>query len=374
MDMEPCLFYFSFILYASLATNSSCCGLTCRGDEILYITPSTNICPTEPCLTLSQFAIGANTTVKSNTTLLFLPGYHSLCSELTVSNVKVFSMLSNSKFYSPALNVICQHNSTFKFENIGHILIQGLMFVGCGSKFISVHELGVEYSMFLGQKSNGIALAVVKTIAKIENSFFVSNTAGTYRGYIGSNGTKIYGYVGGAIIANQSNVDIQESKFQWNSAEVGGAIFATNNSNITIINSVFADNHVMLLGGVIVMEYGKLSIYKSQFSSSIATVGGVLSIGRLIQYPCTMNISESSFRNNYAGKFGGVIDMSYNGSVTITRSRFAHNSAGTQGGVMTFQSDLISVMISNCEFSNNTANLIGGGVANSNGICHCDYH
>ena len=45
-----------------------------------------------------------------------------------------------------------------------------------------------------------------------------------------------HAYVGGAIIANQSNLTIIKSNFEGNSAEIGGAIFAAVNSNITIIS------------------------------------------------------------------------------------------------------------------------------------------
>lgn len=90
-----------------------------------HIIQSPNHCPVDACLTLSSFVVDANLYVDSNTSLIFHPGNHMMDSELNVTNVENFSMIS----YSTSAGIICDHSSLttwfdhadFIFKAIDHV-------------------------------------------------------------------------------------------------------------------------------------------------------------------------------------------------------------------------------------------------------------
>ena len=158
------------------------CSNTCLAIEesaVLYIKPSpSSQCPEESCLTLSQLI--ANTTLKLNTTLIFLPGNYSLQREISVKNLDNLAIFSNS------CTVIYQRDASFKFENIGCLWISGLKFVGCGNnQALFVKDFELDNCIFLGQKESGTALEVNETSLCVVNTAFAFNTVGSFRGPIG---------------------------------------------------------------------------------------------------------------------------------------------------------------------------------------------
>lgn len=195
---------FLILVFVSICSNS-CFAI--EESAVFYIKPSPNApCPEVSCLTLSKFI--AHTTLKLNTTLIFLPGNYSLGTEISVKNLKNLAIVSNS------CTIICQRDASFKFYNIGCLWIRGLKFVGCGNnQALFVKEFVLDNCIFLGQKESGTALEVNETSLSVVNTSFVFNTVGSFRGPIGIlkywfNGTLEsdcpYAYVGGAIIATQA--------------------------------------------------------------------------------------------------------------------------------------------------------------------------
>ena len=67
----------------------------CSGQTTYLIksTPSTS-CPSDPCLTLSEYTQQPLHYLTSNTTLLLLPGDHVLSTNFTVENVSGFEIMS----------------------------------------------------------------------------------------------------------------------------------------------------------------------------------------------------------------------------------------------------------------------------------------
>ena len=327
---------------------------------MLYIKPLPNaLCPMETCLTLSQFTAKIKQKhLELNTTIIFLPGNYSLEAEIFVTDLCHFSVFSNSSI------IICQRDASFKFDNISYLWIRGLKFVGCGNNSAkSVEQFRLENSIFLGQKESETALEVIETSIKIVNSSFLFNTVGTFRGPIGvlkysnwADGPLVYAYVGGAIIANQSNVTIKKSTFLGNRAEIGGAIFATQSSSIMMINSMFMENSVAdyfgmhCYGGVLYSENGLFVATGCEFSDNTATYGTVITA-----FNCTINVTSSKFYNNIAKEQGGVVWIQTGSSLTISDSEIANNTAQRKGGGIIHMTDSSSVMINVCQVYNNFA-------------------
>lgn len=108
--------------------------LVCSGaglvlSKVYHITPSSSDpCPVEPCLTLSQFVIDANDYVDYNMTLIFQPKGHILESECLIANIGMFSMLSNSS--NAAIRITCNQLGRFTIDSVHTLLVSNLTFVG----------------------------------------------------------------------------------------------------------------------------------------------------------------------------------------------------------------------------------------------------
>ena len=106
-------------LYTTLSSFSE------EESDVIYIRPVNVQCPSESCLTLSQFA--QNTTLEHQS-FIFLPGNHNLDTEIVVANIsKVIFMIPNSSLVA---TIYCQNKAYLKFHEIKHLLIVGLNFIG----------------------------------------------------------------------------------------------------------------------------------------------------------------------------------------------------------------------------------------------------
>ena len=220
------------------------------------------------------------------------------------------------------MSIVCHRDASFKFESIGTLWIEGFRFLGCGSsKVKSVTDFLLEKTTFIGKNGSRTALEVDKTKVSIVDSLFEYNTVGSLRGPVRIlKGSKYqYAYVGGAIIANQSNITIIKSRFMRNQADIGGAIFSTQSSNITIINSSFVGNSAvnyskgLYFGGVLYADGGMTGVHntptqtsiivsESEFCNNTATNGVVLTAVN-----CMISITVSNLHGNVADKCGGVL-------------------------------------------------------------------
>ena len=328
--------------------------LVCSGlvsSEVYHIQSSpSDSCPAEPCLTLSQFANNSSNYVSINTTLLFLPGNHSLESELLVTNISMASMIS--RFTNASSTVItCNHLGRLDIAHVSVVYISGLTFVGCaGNRVDSVDRFTLEESSFIGQEDvSGTALTLVESSACLIKSFLSNNRgSNNHRSiechdyYYSRSARKVDTWVGGAIVSTSSNVTFIESRFEENSAEVGGVIFSELHSNIIIINTTFIGNHADINtkyvhcpgGGVLYTENGgTVMIRNSHFiqnSANFSSRGGVLAGAN----NTTITITDSEFTSNSGARGGGVVAAwgATNTTITITDSEFASNSAAGWGG------------------------------------------
>ena len=130
-------------LYTTLSSFSE------EESDVIYIRPVNVQCPSESCLTLSQFA--QNTTLEHQSFIL-LPGNHNLDTEIVVANIsKVIFMIPNSSLVA---TIYCQNKAYLKFHEIKHLLIVGLNFIGCtNSQIISVNQCTIQIQFFLASKA-----------------------------------------------------------------------------------------------------------------------------------------------------------------------------------------------------------------------------
>ena len=225
-----------------------------------------------------------------------------------------------------------------------------------------VEEFVVKDTKFKGQEKSSTALELIETTAQIVSSTFVSNNVGSYRGCVFALNICVFvGFIGGAIIATNSTVDIAQSKFEENrGADFGGAIFAEQGSIINMSGNVFIGNNAKS-GGVLLSTFSSTIIEKSEFYGNNATDSGVLlsisstitietskvynsGLGVLYCENSTITIEASEFHDNY-----GEVLYCENSTITIEASEFHDN----YGEVLRFSSS--NITLAGSSFTNNVS-------------------
>ena len=211
----------------------------------------------------------------------------------------------------------------------------------------NVKELVVKDTKFKGQEKSGTAMIeLIETTAQIVSSTFLSSYRKCINIFGPEYGCLLDGFIGGAIIATNSTVDINQSRFEDNGADFGGAIFAEQDSIINMSGNVFISNNAIWFGGVLYSNSSTITIEASKFQDNNARFGGVL-----YSISSTITIEGSEFHDNNASS-GGVL-TSINSTTTIEASGFHGNNATITGGVLYSYSSIITIAGSN--FTNNVS-------------------
>ncbi len=335
-----------------------------------YIAPIETCSTSEtPCLTLSDLAYNLSNYVTANMTLVFLGENHTLEVPFVVSDVSHFSMiLANGTNIS---SIMCSEDANFTFLNVNRIHISGLTFTACGGNTVdSVNELTIEHSNFQGQKQSRSALIIAESNVVIIGTSFVLNEFGSYTSLrffesTGVNPLSKTARVGGALVANHSNISIDNCCFEANKANVGGAIFSEFNSSINISNSVFTSNQAtdcnnqLCFGGSLFVNHG-VSMYLHNCTFDNNTSKGYGGVGA--SFNGTIVMSQSSIRANVAFRSGGAVALFYQSSILVhNNSMFENNTAREYGGIV-YAQNASSAVLDNSLFTRNSATDFGGTV------------
>lgn len=263
------------------------------------------------------------------------------------------------------------------------------------SLFKSCHALG---------GPGGVLYLNTKSIARIYNCVFESNTAAAPGGAIYSGNSltlDIVGSVfklntarapGGAIHSGGSlKLTITNSLFKLNTAlgSVGGAISASTVSTCHINNSIFVSNRALTPGGSIYLELDNADVFMYNVTfrncSSLTALGGAIYFygtrGDILLKSCTFlsNTAPRSIGEAIAVDLSNNDDIidpgcrddaiqyddvrhriwSYNTSMTISDSTFINNTA-MSGGALSLSRGNHTIL--RCSFLDNFANLQGGHV------------
>jgi len=174
--------------------------------------------------------------------------------------------------------------------------------------------------------------------SSIKNSTFMSNTAQLTNADEDSYGT------GGAVGFASDSLTIEDSTFNSNKADVGGAVIS----------------YEMIHGGHESYEKRQLSVSDSTFSSNEATMdGGALALGDV-----DTQISGSEFTSNEAANYGGAIYNTGAGTtalasdLTLSNNTFTTNEARYGGAIY----NAGTMNISGDQFIGNNASYVGGAM------------
>ena len=339
---------------------------SCR---VHYIIPTEGEpCFMESCLTLSQFAETTIGYVDSNVTIFIMGGNHYLDKTFSLSNVKVFSMISINYSLSTSSITCANHAAHFTLTNNRQVYVHGIEFIGCNGNIVrSVDLLTIVGSRFVNSSST--PWTITDSHVNMEQCTFAGNSMGKNRNDIRylqvAFREEFSGQesVGGALIVENSTLTIDNCQFLENKANIGGAIFTESESKLIISDSTFAYN-------------------RATDCDNRLCLGGVLFVTGT---PSSTIIQNCSFHNNTSGQFGGVAVIFNTNLVTSTNTvtknsssggieadllielnfkvcTFGNNAAGSGGVVYLYESN---VFIRDCNFQSNTAEEVGGVIASN---------
>ncbi|MEM7119280.1 MAG: right-handed parallel beta-helix repeat-containing protein, partial [Chloroflexota bacterium] len=177
--------------------------------------------------------------------------------------------------------------------------------------------------------------------------------------------------IGGAI-ASRGPLTIKRTTFINNRADIaGGAVHQNPSSTIDVLieNSVFDNNHVTdgHSGALYVLD-GNVTVRNSTFKNNSSSSGDAGAV--LLQSSSSVLIENSEFSNNSADTLGGALRIlgADNSNPLIIRStEFNDNSADEHGGAIYATGSLTNLNISDSTFSGNAAELEGGAIYHKDG-------
>ena len=325
----------------------------------------------QPCITLSEFA-QQNRKPAKRTTLKFMPGEHTLSSNISVANSNNYSLIGLCKRIEAAKSRIkCERNVGLTFFNMQYIRIHHLVFTSCGiyravgiddaiydpprvitqmfGLFMdSILQIDITNSTF--ENSTGTALGVNNSRLTLDgNNSFIDNCRSC------SNISSCRG--GGLYSSNSSLMFLGYCSFVHNMAEEGGGMYMENGS-LVIGDISFMTNFANEKGGGIYAEFSSVNFTGAMtFNGNLAQVygGGIYAKGSKVY------LLGSTFSFNSAVIAGGSI-YSQNTTISFTAyNLFASNSAGANGGAVSLRASTFNFCSTNTTFRNNTSKK-GGGV------------
>jgi len=159
--------------------------------------------------------------------------------------------------------------------------------------------------------------------------------------------------IGAGMYNNLSSPTISNCIFSNNTAQ-SAAGMANLGSNTFLTNCTFTNNTATGNGGGLGNNNCTPTLNNCTFSDNTAGIngGGIFNF-----FNSNSIISDCTFSNNSANRGGGINNDSSN--PTLTDCTFSNNSASTGGGMYNNSS---SPSLANCSFSNNAVTSTGGGI------------
>ena len=219
---------------------------------------------------------------------------------------------------------------------------------------------------YVNFSGGAIFVNINNTVVLSENKF-LANTALHY---------------GGAFYANfNSTLTFSQNRFQDNIGSYGGALYAAINNTITLVANTFQINSANYGGTLHVYSSNDLHLVNNTLRNNSANYEG----GALYVSQSRVHSTDNIFTNNTAQSGGGAVFCSNNGTLVLYGSHrilnntsqygggiaaldcqiildgellFQSNKANFGGGVYADQSWFSGV----ANFSNNSANVDGGGI------------
>ena len=336
--------------------------------------------------------------------MVFLPGDHTLDTNITVANVAMLTMCGESSSGNRAI-IVCSGLVGLNFTSMVEFKIHSLAFTSCsGLKYAIIspdYHIAPTYAVLHLQSTQHAELVNCSFHDNMATALLVNDTNITLLGNTEfTHNQELYGNDvpgGGGITAFDSNLTFTgNTTFLDNSAIIGGgAIFSLNNTVLTLsgVNNFINNsakggggaiytlgNTVLMLSGVnnfinnsakgggaiftvnntVLHLSGVNNFINNSEEGGVSGAGGgaILTLGNTVLHLSGVN----NFINNSAENYGGAIctfnTPVYLGNTVLHLSgvnNFINNSATTGGAIFTFNNTVSSF--------NGTSNFINNSVS-----------
>ena len=375
------------VIVAALLINTL---LYCSSESVYCVTPTATSCSSCSynsihCATLSGYAQEAEMFFTSNTTLVFLPGNHTLDRNITVANVARLTIYGTSS--SDDIATVVRNGSVdFRFTNMVDFNIYSSAFTSYnrswsyGSHPASNSALLLQYITYVElvncsfYDNFGSGLTVRNTNITLTNIKFTHNHCGCSESFSESfsEGCRL----GCAITAFNSHLSFTgNTTFLKNymcnnlraSREGAGAILAVASTLEfrginNFVNNVNAGGHAVGVGGAIYITNNAVRAFigANNFINNSADNGGgaIYSLKRTVLNFTGIN----NFIGNHANSGnGGAVYTSRNIVLIFNGANNFINNSGNFGGVIFAGGKISLTFIGTSYFSNNSANF-GGAI------------
>ena len=222
--------------------------------------------------------------------------------------------------------------------------------VATGGAILSYEALTIKNSSFYGNATTlrGGAIYQEDGSLNIAGSRFYENAIAL------SSGTS----AGGAIYAKNTELSVVNTKIEDNSSFVGGGIAAFDDVEATVADSILQNNNG---GGIAAAINVNIDIDNSQFKYNYADISGG---GLGLERNATATVTNSTFEGNSA-RYGGGIEVLDNSKLVLTDSSVTGNSGRESGGGIDVYDNSV-VEVTNSTITGNSSDF-GGGIASYDG-------
>ncbi|MDO5852342.1 MAG: C1 family peptidase [Methanobacteriaceae archaeon] len=272
-------------------------------------------------------------------------------------------------------SLFISNNSVVNFSNICFTEESGISYENSTSFIINNGYLLLNNTLFENNRAVIGGAITNHAFLVIDNSGFFNNSGFTTSGVIFNsplNSNSSYLYIYNSIFSRNFVVNNSNTVLNY----YGGNVICAKNTMCIIDNSIFSDNNIdpslnETLGGALLFRNSILNISNSEFINNSANIGGSIYI-----LNGEINIDSCIFRNSSAlYGWGGAVSMQ-NCSSTIKKTDFINCSSfnNVAGALMIYQKGtkgvcldkINTVVIEDSVFINNSANY--GGAICSLGI------
>ena len=393
---------------------SSCHGQVKDGydntvNQIFYVTPTTNnVCPRDPCFTLSHYSRNQHIYFCTNAKLHFLPGVHRLNEQILLEGTTNFTTFTLVGGESGPSKIVFTGQAALKLADIKSVVIESLQFSGNYDLNISNTERLVAINLqFTSINGRGFTFENISNITAtniaLSNSFNASSV-GVFKSSNGvfTNLTVMNNSCDSVVTINQSFIQFREVNiFGNNTAKKYSSLLVANSTvtftgfteftqsrcekeggSMNIINSTvvlrdwleLSGNSAIDSGGAVQLTHsvlllqGSIDVINNSITQSTEYVlfgGAISSIESNITIHGRVTFSNNHIAVSYSTAFGGAIGARRSTLFLSGIMNFHHNyirSFISHGGAILLSNSSLVATDVNFTFTENSA-LNGGAIA-----------
>ena len=339
------------VLFGSFVQNSNA--------VTYYVRPTFETpCPNqlETCYTLSEYIRVMDQLFTTNTTLVFLPGHHTLENGILISNISSLTLIGSNPTIEGSASIMCARPSSFAFQEINELYVSAIAFVSCGDgsnaalNLESISYAEISNCTFQNNENtnryggNGGALAILDSYLVFFENKLTNNIAIIGGGVYVYNSTAFFtqndftnnaaNHAGGGVEVYSSNIFCNNTVLEGNSAKYGGAMRARE-ARITFDGALLIRKNKAVYGaGIYAHSAGATVVFNgyTSFSNNMASYGGAI----YAENSFLFFSGNTSFMANSALNGGGLL-LSSDSTCFFqpeTAVDFIGNSATQTGGAI----------------------------------------